>query len=79
MKQLTFNNKHASGFTQQRSDYFYISNILQVKTLVDFIAALSTDHNPLTTALLKNNSCINGHGSWKFFCFENVADLHGFE
>ena len=46
---------------------FFVSNSLQEVIIhVDFFAALSTDHSPVTIWISKNKNCIHAHGFWQF-------------
>ena len=47
--------------------FFFVSNSLQEVIIhVDFFAALSTDHSPVTIWISKNKNCIHAHGFWQF-------------
>ena len=55
-KQFTLRKKHTSGFVQRRLDFFDSNRLQDVITHVDFFAALSTDHSPVTISVSKNKN-----------------------
>ena len=75
-KLSTFQQKHFTGIIQRRLDYIFVSNILQESVKKkQIINALSSDHFPIFSSFVNNDTFPRGSDVWKFnnFLLLNTA------